>query len=147
MAPPTVPLSGYGDNPSSSVRAETNLGFAEASNRGVAGARADLVVFLNNDAVAEPGFLKALGEALDDATDGQTACVAAKILNEQGTQVEFGGSGLNLFGTGFQASSWQPDFMEAKYGDALPFACGGAMLVRRDVFVDTGGFDPDFFVY
>src|SRR5207237_8183469 len=32
-------------------------------------------------------------------------------------------------------------------GRRLLFACGGAMLVRRDVFLPIGGFDPDFFAF
>jgi GT2 family glycosyltransferase len=27
------------------------------------------------------------------------------------------------------------------------FACGGAMLIRRDLFLEVGGFDPDYFAY
>jgi hypothetical protein len=58
-----------------------------------------------------------------------------------------GGSGLNLFGTGFQTSSWQVGFQDLPAGTALPFACGGAMLVRKDAFEELGGFDSDFFAY
>src|SRR5439155_7651017 len=29
----------------------------------------------------------------------------------------------------------------------LLFACGGSMLVQRDVFLAVGGFDPDYFAF
>src|SRR5205807_6508319 len=32
-------------------------------------------------------------------------------------------------------------------GREVPFACGGSMLVSREVFLAAGGFDPDFFAY
>ena len=32
-------------------------------------------------------------------------------------------------------------------GRRLPFACGGSMLVQRELFVRLGGFDPAFFAY
>lgn len=74
-------------------------------------------------------------------------CVAARILNWEGDEVEFGGASLNIFGFGSQHSSWHRRFSEARAGDSLPFACGGAMLIRTEVFQTLGGFDPDYFAY
>lgn len=122
-----------------------NLGFAEGSNRGAEAARGELLVFLNNDAVPEPRFLE---ELVRSATGPERPdCVAARILDRDGDAVEFGGASVNVFGLGSQHSSWQRRFSEAKDGEALPFACGGAMLVRAEVFRRVGGFDRDYFAY
>lgn len=123
---------------------ETNLGFAEPCNRGAQAASGEWLALLNNDAIPEPGFLSALVRGA--AGDG-VAAVGGRILSADGADVEFGGGGLNVFGFGFQHSSWQADFHETPAGAEMPFACGGAMLARRDVFLDLGGFDGDYFAY
>lgn len=127
------------------VRLETNLGFAEATNRGVAAARGACLVLLNNDAVADPHFLEALERAA--SVEPAPAAVAGRILDSDGSAVEFGGSDIGGFGFGFQRSSWQQGFAECADGGEIPFACGGAMLVRRADFLESGGFDSDYFAY
>src|SRR5262245_19266704 len=127
------------------VREDENLGFAEATNRGAAAARAEWLVLLNNDAVASPPFLEALERSAGDVS--APAAVAGRILDADGRAVEFGGSDLGGFGFGFQRSSWQPHLEECADGAELPFACGGAMLVRSTTFLELGGFDPDYFAY
>jgi GT2 family glycosyltransferase len=126
------------------VALESNLGFAEPCNRGAEAASGEWLVLLNNDAVPEEGFLSAL---VRRAGGEGVAAVGGRILSADGHDVEFGGGGLSVFGFGFQRSSWQPDFRETAPGAEMPFACGGAMLVRRDVFLDLGGFDADYFAY
>jgi GT2 family glycosyltransferase len=126
------------------VRHLTNLGFAEGNNRGAAEATGEWIGFLNNDMRVEPGWLTALFGGLD-ACPG-AACLASRILSWDGSRVDFVGGGVNYQGHGFQ-----PDFgRPVSTGDnarGLLFACGGAMLVKRTVYEELGGFDPDFFAY
>jgi GT2 family glycosyltransferase/glycosyltransferase involved in cell wall biosynthesis len=126
------------------VSLASNLGFAEPCNRGAEAASGEWLVLLNNDAVPEEGFLSAL---VRRAGGEGVAAVGGRILSADGRDVEFGGAGLSVFGFGFQRSSWQPGFGETAPGAEMPFACGGAMLARRDVFLDLGGFDADYFAY
>jgi GT2 family glycosyltransferase len=126
------------------LRSPTNLGFAEPNNRAAQAARGRWLVLLNNDAVPEPGFVDRL---VWTAENHHAAAAAACILDETGQATEFGGGGLSWLGLGFQHSSWHPAFREAEEGTRLPFACGGAMAVRRDLFLEAGGFDADYFAY
>jgi O-antigen biosynthesis protein len=54
------------------LRNEINTGFSVANNQGLANAGGDIVLFLNNDIVAEPGFLDAVRRDVsrDDALVG-----------------------------------------------------------------------------
>ena len=65
------------------MRLGRNLGFAGAVNRGVAATRTPLVVLLNNDMVAAPGWLSAL-VAAEDVTRPKPApdtyLLAAELL-------------------------------------------------------------------
>ena len=63
------------------VPVERNLGFAGGVARGLEAVAADVVVLLNNDAVAEPGFVRA-GLAELDRRGPSTAAVAATVVLE-----------------------------------------------------------------
>lgn len=122
----------------------TNLGFAEANNRAAAEARGEWLVLLNNDAAADPRFCEAL---IARAESSGVDAAAGRIREWDGNGIEFGGSAINLAGFGFQRSSWHPGFVEAADGAALPFACAGAMAIRRERLLALGGFDRDYFAY
>lgn len=59
------------------IRAERNLGFAQAVNEGVSRCRGDLVALLNDDARAGVGWLSSAAEAL---RDGTVAAVSPKVV-------------------------------------------------------------------
>ena len=53
-----------------------NTGFAQGCNLGAAGGDADIIVFVNSDAIVAPGAVDALVGALDDEAVGLvTGCV------------------------------------------------------------------------
>ena len=125
---------------------ESNLGFAPAVNLAASSGSGDVIALVNNDMRVEPGWLRAL-VALHDPAAG-FVCVAGTILDWEGEHLDFGGATINFHGFGHQPDFGRP-IAEARVVDAttLPFACGGSMLVSRDVFVELGGFDPRFFAY
>jgi len=59
------------------VRSPDNQGFAGGANQGIRGATGDVVALLNDDAVADPSWLDAAEEALDDPS---VAGVTPKVL-------------------------------------------------------------------
>lgn len=121
------------------LRSETNLFFAPAINRAAEHSQSEVVVFLNNDMRVEPTWLPRLLEPLQL---GQADCVASAILDWDGVHYQFVGGGINFLGQGFEHGG-RVDQMTP---EAVPllFACGGAMAVRRNLFLDTGGFDEDY---
>ena len=105
-------------------------------------------MFLNNDAIVEPGWLSALVTALDEADDDVIA-VGGKIVDPTGTLIDFIGGAMTFDGHAFQdgfrhALGSRP---EPQPGAELLFPCGGNMIVRRDAFMESGGFDDDYFAY
>lgn len=124
------------------VALDRNYGFAEGNNKAAAQARFDWVGFLNNDMRLDPGWLRNLVEPLREQPG--LACLSSRIMNWDGTTIDFAGSGINFQGFGFQF-----DFGLRESVHNAPrrifSPCGGAMLIRRQLFLDIGGFDPTYF--
>jgi GT2 family glycosyltransferase len=126
------------------VALDANYGFAEGNNRAAQSARHDWLAFLNNDMHVEPSWLRSLVAPLQEAP--HIACVASRIANWDGSAVDFIGGGVNFQGHGFQVDHGMPSSSKDTARPLL-FPCGGAMLIRRDLFSDVGGFDPDYFAF
>lgn len=117
-----------------------NLGFAQPCNLGAGAARGSCVAFINNDMHPDPYWLTAALAKLDR----RTPCVASRILDWEGRRIDYNGSSLHYLGYGLQEDLGLP-VEEAPRRDQVLFPCGGAMLVDRQVFLEVGGFDEDFF--
>ena len=125
---------------------DTNLGFAPAVNLAAETVASDCIALLNNDMRAAPDWLSRLVEAYDP--DDGVVCVGGQILSWDGTELDFGGGAMTFYGMGHQIGFGRPvDRVEVGDGQDLLFACGGSMLVGRQLFVNAGGFDPGFFAY
>ncbi|HEX7807595.1 MAG TPA: glycosyltransferase family 2 protein [Thermoanaerobaculia bacterium] len=130
--------------------------FALAENRGftgglaaaLAGSVATNVIFLNNDAVPEPGWLAALVTAIDEAPE-DVMSVGGKIVDPTGTKIDFIGGVMTFDGHAFQPGFRYPlgSRNEPGIGDELLFACGGNMISRRRAMMELGAFDDDYFAY
>ncbi|GAA6618190.1 glycosyltransferase [Scytonema sp. NUACC26] len=128
------------------VRNEENLGFASGNNCGAREATGEYIIFLNNDMYVDPQLVRGLVEAVQ--SEPGVVSAGAKILNWDGTRFDFAGSLCNYAGYAAQVGFNQPYDLE-KFNDIKPilFACGGAMIVNSQVFLDVGGFDDDYFIY
>ncbi|MGI8586980.1 MAG: glycosyltransferase family 2 protein [Chloroflexia bacterium] len=124
-----------------------NIGFAPGCNAGAAAATGEYLVFLNNDTRVAPGWLHGYLSAL--ARDPEAVCAASYMRSWDDTEPDFDGAASNLFGVGRQRAviGWPDCPTGPGEGDPLLFASGGAMLIRRDVFREVGGFDTSFFIY
>lgn len=123
-----------------------NLGFARGYDAAVPQVQAEWVALLNDDTRVDPGWLSALHRT---AARRRGACaVASRILSWDGSRIDFVGGE-----TYFTGHAWQRAVGElAAPGDAwdeqpLLFGCGGSLLVRRRVFLDHGGLDPEYFAF
>lgn len=125
-----------------------NYGFTGGVAAAAAASDAEFLALLNNDAVAEPGWLDAMRKAIEDAP-ADVVAVSGKITDMTGTLVDFVGGVMTFDGHAFQRGFRRPigEVEEPETGSELLFACGGNMIVRRNEFLSLGGFDRDFFAY
>ena len=123
-----------------------NCGFARGNNEGARRARGQLVAFLNPDMRVEPNWLTELVASLQ--RDPSVVCAASKILSWNGQHMDFAGSGANFLGYGYQEGWGEPSTNQSWANEKLILApCGGAMVINRQVFLDSGGFDEDYFAF
>ncbi len=124
-----------------------NTGFVVASNRGAALAPdADVLVMLNNDTEAEPGWLLALTDALEIHPEAGAA--ASKMLLFDRREVLH--SAGDVMAPGFFPQNrgvWEKD--EGQYDDDIWVfgPCGGAAAYRQEAWRALGGFDARLFMY
>lgn len=127
------------------IKNKKNTGFAVASNQGAKAGTGEFVAFLNNDMKVDSRWLLELVAAID--TDKSVICAGSKILNWKGDAIDFAGAALNFYGHGFQEGYQSDDITAFDEPRPLLFACGGAMLIDRKIFLDVGGFDEDYFAF
>ncbi|HYC59625.1 MAG TPA: glycosyltransferase family 2 protein [Thermoanaerobaculia bacterium] len=125
-----------------------NQGFTGGLAAALRGSSATNVIFLNNDAVPQPGWLSAFVRAIDSAPD-DVVSIGGKIVDRTGTKIDFIGGMMTFDGHAFQEGFRHPlgSREEPKAGDELLFACGGNMISRRARMMELGAFDEDFFAY
>ncbi|MCB0209525.1 MAG: glycosyltransferase family 2 protein [Anaerolineae bacterium] len=123
-----------------------NLGYAGAINRGVLHASGQIIVPLNNDTEAHPGWAQAIVDALVRYPDA--GMVASKILlfNER-DKIHSAGDAFGIDGIPINRGVWQKDTGQFD-GDSYIFGgCGGAVAYRRSMLDDIGLFDEELFMY
>jgi len=123
-------------------RRATNGGFIAACNDGASLARGDVLVFLNNDTVPQPGWLDALLQTFEAHPDA--GLVGAQLLYPDGRLQEAGGvvfsdgSGWNYGRFGSPADPRYGYLRDADY------ASGAAIAIPRTLFAQLGGFDSRY---
>jgi N-acetylglucosaminyl-diphospho-decaprenol L-rhamnosyltransferase len=122
------------------LRMDRNEGYGRANNAGVVASKAPLVLIANPDLVLEKGSVAALLAAAEAYPDA--ALFAPRILEEDGRFFFQSRSLLSAILPNPQGLPCRPE------GDCCaPFLSGACLLVRRDVFLALGGFDPSIFLF
>ncbi len=116
-----------------------NKGFAEPNNLAAEGASGDILAFINNDMRADSQWLTAALARMD-----RYKVVGSRILDWEGKKVDFNGSSLQYLGYAVQKDIGKI-LTQVTHQDEILFPCAGAMLIERDLFLEAGGFDKDFF--
>ncbi|MDC0948627.1 glycosyltransferase [Gammaproteobacteria bacterium] len=117
-----------------------NRYFGEGNNIGAEAARGEFLIFLNNDAFPRKGWLGPLVQALGDGS--QVGMAGPKFVFPDG-RLQEAGSLLRADGSAD---------MLGRFGDAddpahgndrdVDYVSAACVAVRRQHFIDVGGFDP-----
>ncbi|MEA2702425.1 MAG: hypothetical protein QOD63_370, partial [Actinomycetota bacterium] len=126
------------------VRPGTNLGFAGGCNAGAAVAAGDVVAFLNQDAVLDPGALRALA-AVACRPDVGIATASIRLADDPDT-LNSAGNPLHFLGFGWAGGYGEPAAAHDEACDVLA-ASGTGMALRAEVWAALGGFAEEYFAY
>ena len=116
---------------------DENVWFGVACNQGAAGAETEFLLFLNPDAELQPGALEALLEAAEKYP--KASAFNPRILDSKGWQ---------------SFRRWSKIKPRERLKGPIPTSdsevsvlSGSAILCRRTLFENIGGFDPAIFMY
>jgi len=117
-----------------------NLGFARATNQGIANARGDILILLNNDALVPPGWLARLIRHLETEQTGAVGPVTNRIGNEAKMDIA-----CRTYGDFLEVAAHQAtNHAEAAFD--IPTLTMFCFAIRRKVFEQVGPLDERFAV-
>ena len=126
------------------LRPGRNLGYAGGCNHAAAAATGEALVFVNSDAIVQPGAVEALLARVADPVVG-LACGSIRLA-EDPARLNSAGNPVH-----FLMFSWVGAFGEpaARHTEVTEVASisGVAFAVRREVWDRLGGFDEAYFAY
>jgi len=123
------------------IRNERNLGFAAGNNIGLRAADGDVLVLLNQDTEARPGWLAALVEAVQDPTVGIVGC---KLLYPDGTIQHAGGFIADERGLSGHFGHRESDAEQYNVIRDTDFVTGAAIALTRATLARIGPLDEGF---
>lgn len=122
------------------LRNSANEGYGRANNRGVAACETPYALIVNPDCEVQPGCVASLLAAAERYPEA--ALLAPRIVEPSG----------RLF-LQMRSLLSPPHLNHARAGAVpegdvcLPFLSGACLLVRRELFLQIGGFDPEIFLF
>jgi GT2 family glycosyltransferase len=127
------------------LRLRRNAGFAGNVNAGLRAASGEVLCLLNNDAQADPDWVRVCVETLLD--EPKLGSVASKVLFADRRTINSAGDLLGRDGGPRQRGAGQPDGPAWNTPGPVFAAMGGAAAYRRAMLADTGLLDEVFFMY
>jgi len=128
------------------IRNKINLGFAGAYDRAIRDLDYEYVVLLNNDTVVDEKWLQTLLEVAQG--DLRIGACGSKILMARDRQtIDHAGGMLTIIGSGVDRGKWTKDVGQYDEPMEVGFGCGCSLLIRRSVYLEVGGFHPDYIIY
>ncbi len=108
-----------------------NLGLAIASNRGAAVARGEYLFFLNNDTRSDRNLVSELVKTAE--AEPRIGICGCRTMTYDGREEINCGVACDIYGYPF--------------GEGKPLYVDAGIFIRRSVFDEIGGFDPELFLY
>ena len=133
------------------IESKENLGFGRANNLGVLQARGDFIFLINSDTI----FIK---NPLKDFIDfykskPQVGVLGTYLVDGNGNFTQSGGNFysinkyLKMALKGFFRQKNIPEIKDIQQVQHVDYIIGADMFMRRSLFIEIGGFDPNIFMY
>ena len=123
---------------------ESNLGFAPANNIGARLARGKWLALLNVDAFPEPDWLERFLEVAEMYP--HAFFTSRQIQAGDPNYLDGEGDNYHVSGYAWRKNYGRPLYPVQQLEDVFS-ACGAAALYPRQEFLNSGGFDEDYFSY
>lgn len=123
-----------------------NGGFAAAANTGLRSSTGDFVALLNNDAIAEPGWLAALVAAAS-ADPALGSCASKMVFADRPGIVNSTGIFVRPSGGARDIGYGEPDGPAFERDREVIGGSGGALLLTRRALESVGLLDEDLIAY
>ncbi len=121
-----------------------NSGFGRANNLAVKKTKGDYLFFLNSDTIINNDVLIILADFIK--TDGRIGVVGPLLLKEDGKEQAYShGNFLNLFTIVIE--KFKKRLVEKNNYFEVDWVSGAALIVKKEIFEEVGGFDENFFMY
>jgi hypothetical protein len=138
------------------VQNNVNIGFSAANNRAVDESRGDLLLFLNNDTLCTMDVLTPLEEEF--LCHPEIGVIGPKLLNADGSYQLSCGALPTFYREMqdriiFRLADRNVPFVRSMYEQqhrqkrAVGWVTGAALCIRRNLFLQIGGFDEKMFMY
>ncbi|HLG96342.1 MAG TPA: glycosyltransferase family 2 protein [Bryobacteraceae bacterium] len=128
------------------IRNANNRGFCAANNQGFAASDGELIALLNNDAEADPNWLRTLAQMFEGRPE--VGMAASKILvYEDPKRIDKAGHLVYPDGQNRGRGTGQLDTGQYDKIEEVLWPDGCAAMYRRAMLDQIGGFDEDFFAY
>jgi GT2 family glycosyltransferase len=127
------------------IQVAKNAGFGHANNLGAQEATGEYLLFLNQDTVADSGFVHELATALH--RDPGVGLATGKILLlSQPDRINTCGNDVHFTGIPV-VRGWMLESSAMNVPESVCSVSGAAFMIRRSLFDHLGGFDGEFFLY
>lgn len=124
------------------INNKENLRFLKNCNNAAKSAKGKYILFLNNDTQVQQNWLRPLVELIESSDD--IGMVGSKLVYANGKLQEAGG----IFWK--DASAWNyghlqnPEDPEYNYVKEVDYISGAAIMIRKSLWTEIGGFDEQF---
>jgi GT2 family glycosyltransferase len=127
------------------IQDSENLGAALGRNIGVKAAKGEYMVFLDNDTEVCKNWLWELVRVLEsDHTIGAAQCKLISVCDKK--RFDSAGGLVDGFGFPVERGAQEKDVGQYDKLDEIFWAKGAAFAVRRNVLIEAGYFDSDYFL-
>ncbi len=129
------------------IKESSNLGYAKACNIGVEHAKSDFVFITNQDVIFPSDFFQKLIPIYYNYNHKhEIALSPALILSGPGKEIDYFGAKNHVLGFSYtpELGEQLPDYKIVKQTQRCS---GGTLFIKKQVFLELGGFDSSLFMY